>query len=111
MLIDELEAHLHPRWQRSILSSVLRLAESLHANATIQLIAATHSPLVLASAEPTFDAEQDAWFDLDLEKVGNKPQVMLRKREPSTDSGSTTSAGTARKTRSAPGARASRSAC
>jgi len=81
MLIDELEAHLHPRWQRSILSSVLQLAGELHDRATIQLIAATHSPLVLASAEPTFDAQQDAWFDLDLETVGKKPQVMLRKRE------------------------------
>jgi hypothetical protein len=81
MLIDELEAHLHPRWQRSILSSVLGLARLLHKHATIQLIAATHSPLVLASAEPTFDPAQDAWFDLDREKVKNKPQVMLRKRD------------------------------
>jgi hypothetical protein len=81
MLIDELEAHLHPRWQRSILSSVLELAGELHDRATIQLIAATHSPLVLASAEPTFDMKQDAWFDLDLETVGRKPQVVLRKRE------------------------------
>lgn len=81
MLIDELEAHLHPRWQRSILASVLGLTKVLHHQATIQLIAATHSPLVLASAEPTFDPKQDAWFDLDLEKVGKKPQVVLRKRE------------------------------
>jgi hypothetical protein len=81
MLIDELEAHLHPRWQRSILSSVLQLARAFHRKATIQLIAATHSPLVLASTEPTFDPTQDAWFDLDLEKVKKKPQVVLRKRE------------------------------
>ena len=81
MLIDELEAHLHPRWQRSILESVLRLAETFHRRATIQLLAVTHSPLVLASAEPTFDAKQDAWFDLDLEKIGQKSQVVLRKRE------------------------------
>jgi putative AbiEii toxin of type IV toxin-antitoxin system len=81
MLIDELEAHLHPRWQRSILASVLKLTEVLHGQATIQLIAATHSPLVLASAEPTFDAAQDAWFDLDLESVGKTPQVILHKRE------------------------------
>lgn len=80
MLIDELEAHLHPRWQRSILESVLNLTKVLHHQATIQLIAVTHSPLVLASAEPTFDAKQDAWFDLDLEKVGKKQQVVLRKR-------------------------------
>jgi hypothetical protein len=81
MLIDELEAHLHPRWQRSILSSVLSLAGLLHKHATIQLVAATHSPLVLASAEPSFDSQQDAWFDLDLERVGKRPQVVLRKRD------------------------------
>lgn len=80
MLIDEIEAHLHPRWQRSILSSVLDLAGALHDHATIQLIAATHSPLVLASAEPTFDPERDAWFDLDLEAAGKGRAVALRKR-------------------------------
>lgn len=68
MLFDELESHLHPRWQRSILESVLSIVESLHADATIQLVAATHSPLVLASAETLFDDERDAWFDLDLDR-------------------------------------------
>ena len=66
LLIDELESHLHPRWQRSILGSLLKLAALLHKNAQIQLVVATHSPLVLASAEPSFDPEHDAWFDLDL---------------------------------------------
>ncbi len=45
----------------------------------IQIIAATHSPLVLASAEPTFDESTDAWFDLDL-SGGNDGKVELRKR-------------------------------
>ena len=81
MLIDEIEAHLHPRWQRSILRSVLNLAGLLHKDATIQLIAATHSPLVLASAEPIFDAAQDAWFDLDLETAKGTGFAQLRKRE------------------------------
>jgi len=81
MLIDEFEAHLHPRWQRSILSSVLSLARTLHSDAEIQLVAATHSPLVLASAEPTFDQELDAWFDLDLEIRRGQPSVVLRRRE------------------------------
>ena len=58
LLIDELESHLHPRWQRSILGSLLKLASLLHRNAKIQLITATHSPLVLASAEPTFDSNR-----------------------------------------------------
>lgn len=78
MLFDELESHLHPRWQRSILKSVLSLAERLHLFANIQLITATHSPLVLASAEPMFNPEKDAWFDLDL--LAAEHRVALEKR-------------------------------
>jgi AAA domain, putative AbiEii toxin, Type IV TA system len=77
MLFDEVESHLHPRWQRTILDSLLSLATLLHRNASVQLIAATHSPLILASAEPLFDSTSDAWFDLDLEKSG---LVQLRRR-------------------------------
>jgi predicted ATPase len=80
LLIDELESHLHPRWQRSILGSLLELASLLHRSAKIQIIAATHSPLVLASAEPTFDSKKDAWFDLDLYHTTNGDQVQLEKR-------------------------------
>ena len=78
-LFDEIEAHLHPRWQRSILGSLLQVTRNLHKDATVQLIASTHSPLVLASAEPLFDPTQDAWFDLDLNKRTNI--VELRRRE------------------------------
>ena len=67
MLFDELESHLHPRWQRTILRSVLEVAGTLHPEAQVQLIAATHSPLVLASAEPFFNERTDAWLDLDLD--------------------------------------------
>lgn len=81
MLFDEIESHLHPRWQRSILKSLLHTARLLHKDATIQLLAATHSPLILASAEPTFDLEQDAWFDLDLVLEPAPPCVQLRRRE------------------------------
>jgi hypothetical protein len=81
MLVDEVENHLHPRWQRSILRSLLRVADTLHPNAQVQLITATHSPLILASAEPTFDHKQDAWFDLDLEQAGESAVAVLRKRE------------------------------
>lgn len=65
-LIDEIEAHLHPRWQRLIISALLDVTQTLAREARVQLIVATHSPLVMASAEPRFDASQDAWFDLDL---------------------------------------------
>jgi hypothetical protein len=75
-LIDEVESHLHPKWQRTILTSLLRVVRVLHESAKTQLIAATHSPLILASAEPSFDEAFDAWFDLDLEGKS----VVLRNR-------------------------------
>lgn len=75
-LIDEIESHLHPSWQRSIVPAVLSVTKNLMRSAEVQLIAATHSPLVMASAEPLFDAEKDAWFDLDFERK----KVVLRRR-------------------------------
>lgn len=79
MLFDEIEAHLHPRWQRAVAPALLKVVQTLteDAGASVQLIAATHSPLVLASVEPLFDVKKDAWFDLDLEMQ----TVKLRKRE------------------------------
>lgn len=78
-LIDEIEAHLHPQWQRRIVPALLEVMGALTGQhgSRIQLVAVTHSPLVLASAEPLFDPEKDAWFDLDLETQ----QVVLRKRK------------------------------
>jgi len=68
-LIDEIEGHLHPRWQRRIIPAVLKVMETLTGkhDCKVQLVAATHSPLVLASVEPSFDVDDDAWFDLDLD--------------------------------------------
>ena len=79
MLFDEVESHLHPRWQRSILKALQGIGDTLLGNASLQLVVSTHSPLVLASAEPWFDPEKDAWFDLDLE--GERPEAVLRKRQ------------------------------
>jgi hypothetical protein len=77
LLLDEIEGHLHPRWQRSILHSLLEVVTLLHGEVQIQLFAATHSPLILASMEPHFDEERDTWHDLDL-KQG---QVVLQRRK------------------------------
>ncbi len=78
MLFDEVESHLHPRWQRSILPALLNIGNELSGGIELQLVVTTHSPLVLASAEAWFDPEQDAWFDLDLE--GDPPQARLHRR-------------------------------
>ena len=78
MLFDEVESHLHPRWQRSILGALRDVGSVLAGDVDLQLVTSTHSPLVLASAEPWFDPEQDAWFDLDLK--GDPPQAQLTKR-------------------------------
>lgn len=66
-LVDELEAHLHPRWQRTILGALRGVVDALlRTDATrVQIIATTHSPLVMVSAEDWF-GDTDAWFDLDV---------------------------------------------
>ena len=67
LLFDEIDAHLHPRWQRAIVPSLLRVMDHLaHRQTSVQLIAATHSPLVLASVEPHFDEDRDRLFHLDF---------------------------------------------
>ena len=78
LLFDEVESHLHPRWQRSILKALRDVGRELLDGAELQVIASTHAPLVLASAEPWFDPKQDAWFDLDLD--GDPPAAKLRRR-------------------------------
>lgn len=65
-LVDEVEAHLHPRWQRTIVRALLQVVSAMHARTAVQLIAATHSPLVMASLEPYFDGETDRLLHLAL---------------------------------------------
>jgi ABC-type transport system involved in cytochrome c biogenesis ATPase subunit len=67
-LIDEIECHLHPQWQRRIVPALLGVMQAMtKEKLSVQLIVATHSPLVLASAEPAFDEEQDAVFNITLQ--------------------------------------------
>jgi hypothetical protein len=70
ILIDEIEAHLHPKWQRVILPAVLGVATELSSELEIQLMVSSHSPLVLASVESLFDSEIDKLFHLELSKDG-----------------------------------------
>jgi ribonuclease HI len=46
VLIDELDLHLHPKWQRSIVEQLTRTFPRC------QFIATTHSPQIVAAVEP-----------------------------------------------------------
>lgn len=81
-LVDEVESHLHPQWQRAVVPALLKVMQSLIHGAEVQLLAVTHSPLVMASVEPEFDPDRDAWFDLDLVASDSQaaPWVALTQR-------------------------------
>lgn len=75
LLVDEIETHLHPRWQRTILPSLIGAIEDLNdavgpmsggLHCDAQVFVATHSPLVLASMEPRFDNALDALWKLEI---------------------------------------------
>jgi len=46
VLIDELDLHLHPKWQRSIVSNLIRIFPNC------QFIASTHSPQIIGEVKP-----------------------------------------------------------
>jgi len=70
IILDEAEAHLHPKWQRVLLSALVGIGADLHEELAIQFLVATHSPLVLASAESIFDPDKDKLFHLDMAQGG-----------------------------------------
>jgi hypothetical protein len=71
LLVDEVEAHLHPKWQRAILPALLTVVEHLAPQAAVQTIVTTHAPLVLASVETRFDPAQDILLELE-QQAGDK---------------------------------------
>jgi hypothetical protein len=76
-LVDEIECHLHPQWQRRIVPALLNVMDALTGSrdVPVQLLAATHSPLVLASVEPDFNPQQDCIWDFDL--IDNEVEAHL----------------------------------
>ena len=66
LMVDEIEAHLHPRWQRAIVPAVMEVVQVLSDELVVQAHIATHSPLVLASAETIFEQSLDALHHLDI---------------------------------------------
>lgn len=76
MVIDEVEAHLHPRWQRVIVPAIIDVINLLSSEITPQIHLATHSPMVMASTETIFNNKVDelhhlrlAGGDVDLDKL------------------------------------------
>jgi hypothetical protein len=70
LLFDEVEAHLHPKWQRVFLPALHEVIRSLLMDGevdSVQIIATTHSPLVMGSVEHLWNDEIDRLFDFDLE--------------------------------------------
>ncbi len=69
ILFDEPETHLHPKWQRTVIPSILESLIWLRTSrrSAPQIILATHAPLVLASLEPLFDPEIDDLLHLHLD--------------------------------------------
>jgi len=66
-MMDEVENHLHPTWQRRIVPALLTVLSGLAPSMQVQALLTTHAPLVLASLEPLFDPEQDRFFLFDLD--------------------------------------------
>lgn len=67
-LMDEVENHLHPEWQRRILPALLKVLESLGEGMQVQMHVTTHSPMVLASLEPHWDKQRDELFRFALKE-------------------------------------------
>lgn len=70
VLVDEAEAHLHPKWQRVILPALLGVGSDLHKEMAVQWIVASHSPLVMASGETIWDTDTDSLFHIEMNAAG-----------------------------------------
>jgi hypothetical protein len=66
ILIDEIEAHLHPKWQRLILPALVDVQSELSKELEVQFLIATHSPFVTVSVEPVFNGDIDKIFNMDF---------------------------------------------
>lgn len=75
VLFDEPETHLHPRWQRTLLPSLISAFEVLEHDPKLQMLVSTHSPLVLSSVEPLFDDTTDRMFELSLDEEKNEVTI------------------------------------
>jgi hypothetical protein len=77
-LVDEVEAHLNPTWQRRVVKALMEVVDNLNQHTAVQLLLVTHSPLVMASVEPLFDPERDRWWDLDWSEANKQVELTPR---------------------------------
>ncbi|MFS8066994.1 MAG: AAA family ATPase [Byssovorax sp.] len=73
LLWDEVEAHLHPQWQRLILPAMMKVVSAIllqEGKSNVQILATTHAPLVLSSLETHCTDEQDRLLNLQIGKSG-----------------------------------------
>ena len=71
LLVDEIETHLHPKWQRRILPAILQAVKALTgSDRPVQLLVTTHAPLVPASVETQFQTSTDRLFNFEQKGVG-----------------------------------------
>lgn len=85
LIVDEVEAHLHPRWQRSVVPAMLDAMEALSEDLRVQAHFATHSPLVLASVEPVLRRDEDSLHHLALREGAVELDVVDFKNQGSVD--------------------------
>lgn len=76
IMVDELEAHLHPKWQRTILPALVEVQKYLAAQLEVQFIIATHSPLIMASSESIFDTSVDKLFQIRLSTQNSNAELV-----------------------------------
>jgi len=82
IMVDEVEAHLHPKWQRSIVPALVDLGDELSSELRVQFLVATHSPLIMVSLESIFDDRFDRLFHFDLKDTDRKrPAVVLEEMQ------------------------------
>jgi len=76
VLIDEIDLHLHPSWQRHVVDDLKR------AFPKVQFVVTTHSPFIIQSAQPgeVYDLEsedgepRDSYSDQSIEDIADKVQ-------------------------------------
>ena len=85
LIVDEVEAHLHPRWQRSVIPAILNAMDELSEDLKVQAHFATHSPLVLASVEPVLRRDEDSLHHLALREGAVELDVVDFRNQGSVD--------------------------